>query len=109
MNTIAETSGTNIAPLLLSAIVIGLLFFLMIVRPQKRNVARHQQLIAALKPGDEVITSGGIYGQIISIDTQEQSVMLKIATGVEVKMAMRALAMKKSEPVPEPVDDSTED
>ena len=96
MNIIAASSGTNIAPLLLSALVIGLLFFFMIVRPQKRNLANHKAMVAALKAGDDVITSGGIYGKIKSVDGE--SIQLEIANGIEIQVAVRSIAMKKAMP-----------
>jgi preprotein translocase subunit YajC len=95
----ASNNGTNIAPLLLSALVIGLLFFFMIVRPQKRRMAQQQAMINSLNPGDEVITTGGLYGTIISVE--DDAAIVKIADNTEVKIATRALAMKKVEPTGE--------
>ncbi|HMS24774.1 MAG TPA: preprotein translocase subunit YajC [Acidimicrobiia bacterium] len=94
MNTLAASSGTNVAPLILSALVIGALFFVMIVRPQKRNIARHRELVASLKAGDDIITSGGIYGAIVSIDGD--SAQVSVASGVVIKVAVRSIAMKKA-------------
>lgn len=91
---IAASSGTNIAPLILSALAIGVLFFFMIVRPQKKNLARHKEMVAQLKSGDEIITSGGIYGTIKSVDSD--SVMMEVADGIQIKVATRAVAMKKA-------------
>ena len=94
MITIAASSGTNIAPLLVSALVIGLLFFFMIVRPQKRNLQKHRELVAGLAPGDDIITTGGIYGQIVSIDGD--SAMIAIAKDTTIQVAIRAIGMKKA-------------
>ncbi len=97
MNTLflaAQNSGTNIAPLLLSALVIGLLFFFMIVRPQKRNLAKHKAMVEALSGGDEIITSGGIYGTIVEVE--DDSVQLLIADKVTIRVATRSIAMKKA-------------
>ncbi len=77
----------------------------MIVRPQKRNLQRHRELVAALSPGDDVITTAGIYGTIVSID--DDAVMLSIAPSTEIKVALRAIAMKKAVvDTPEPTKDS---
>lgn len=94
MNTIAASEGTNIAPLLLSALAIGLLFFFMIVRPQKRNLTRHNEMLASLKVGDDIITSGGLYGQIVSVE--DDAAQIEIAKDVVVKVALRSIAMKKA-------------
>lgn len=68
----------------------------MIVRPQKRNVARHQQLVQSLKSGDDIITSGGIYGTITSVDSE--TAQIEVAKGVQLKVALKAIAMKKADP-----------
>ena len=91
----AASSGTNIAPLMLSALVIGLLFFFMIVKKKKKNQARQKAMIEALSPGDEVITSGGIYGTITLVESD--SVKITIADGVIVRVATRSIAMKKAD------------
>ena len=44
--------------------VIALAFFLLIVRPQRKRLTAHRALIAALDVGDEVVTTGGIFGVI---------------------------------------------
>lgn len=80
-------------PLILSALAIGLLFFFMVVRPQRRNLAKHQAMISDLKVGDNIITSGGLYGSIVSID--DDSVEVNIANNCDVRIAKRAIAMKK--------------
>lgn len=100
----ATSSGTNIAPLLLSALVIGLLFFFMIVRPQKKNQAKHKAMVDALSIGDEIITSGGIYGSIVSVE--DDSVKVSIADDVIVRIATRAIAMKKATQVDDQVQEA---
>lgn len=89
----ANTSGTNIMPLLISALCIGILFYFMIVRPQKKNAAKHQAMIEGLSQGDEIITSGGIYGTITNID--DDTVQVKVSAESELKIAKKAIAMKK--------------
>lgn len=93
MITFAANSGTNLGPLLISAVAIILLFFVMIVRPQKKNAQRHQALLNAMTIGDDVITTGGIYGTITGIE--EETVELEIAKNTKVTVSKRAIAMKK--------------
>lgn len=80
-------------PLLLSAICIALLFFFMVVRPQKKNMQRHNDMINSLKVGDEIITSGGIYGEIKEIE--DDAIKLNVGGDVVLKVAKRSIAMKK--------------
>lgn len=70
------------------ALFVGL-YFLMI-RPQQRKVKEHQQLVAALEVGDDVVTSGGIYGAVTAIDGEV--LRLEIADGVEILLARDAIA-----------------
>jgi preprotein translocase subunit YajC len=65
-------------------------FWLLLIRPQKQQQRRHEQLLGNLKPGDEVITNGGIYGDIVEV--QEDRVSLEIAEDVEIEVDKRAIA-----------------
>jgi preprotein translocase subunit YajC len=67
----------------------GFLYFLMI-RPQRAQARKHTDMLSALKPGDEVITSGGIYGEVVQLD--DERVMLEIDDDVRVAVARRAIA-----------------
>ena len=76
-----------------SVIVVVLLvalFWLLLVRPQRRQAAQQRELIASLEPGDEIVSAGGLYGVIMSIDGDELQV--EIADGLVVRMARGAVA-----------------
>lgn len=64
-------------------------FFL---RPQQRKVRAQQELLANLEVGDEVLTSGGIYGRITDFD--EGTVFLEVADGVEMKITRESIGQK---------------
>ncbi len=83
-------------------------FFLLVVRPQRRQLAAHRAVVAALEVGDEVITSSGIYGTVRVLS--ETTVQLEVATGVVITLARGAIAQKVTpEPGPdEPGPDETE-
>jgi preprotein translocase subunit YajC len=70
--------------------VIALAFFLLIVRPQRKRLTAHRALIAALAVGDEVVTTGGIFGVIRSLD--DDRVDLEVAEGVVIAVARAAIA-----------------
>lgn len=64
------TPGTqSIAPQLVMYGAIFLIFYLVLLRPQQQQRKRHEQSIKAVKKGDEVVTAGGIIGEIIHIKT----------------------------------------
>jgi len=75
---------------LLPLILIFFVFYFLLIRPQQRKVREHQNLINALKKGDEIITSGGIHGMITAI--KGDVVDLKIAEGVRVVLSKSAVA-----------------
>jgi preprotein translocase subunit YajC len=85
--------GTVIVIVLLVA-----LFWLLLVRPQRRQAAEQRALIESLEPGDEIVSAGGLYGVIKSIDGDELQV--EIADGLVVRMARGAVAgfVEREEP-----------
>jgi preprotein translocase subunit YajC len=69
--------------------MLAFLYFLLI-RPQRQQARRHAQMLEHLKAGDEVITSGGIYGEVTEVDAER--VMLEIDDDVRIAVAKRAVA-----------------
>jgi preprotein translocase subunit YajC len=68
---------------LLPLILIFVVFYFLLIRPQQKRAKEHRQMIENLKKGDKVITSGGIYGVVESVSNN--TVVLKIAENVKVK------------------------
>jgi preprotein translocase subunit YajC len=66
------------------------IMYLLLIRPQRQQQRRHTEMIEKLKPGDEVITAGGIYGDVTEV--QPDRVSLEIAEDVEIEVAKRAIA-----------------
>jgi preprotein translocase subunit YajC len=71
------------------------LFWLLLIRPQRRRQRDQEQLIGSLEVGDEIVTAGGLYGEITALEDDE--VRVEIADGVEVRIARRAVAGVVSE------------
>jgi preprotein translocase subunit YajC len=71
-------------------VVLFAVFWLLIVRPQRRQATEQRELIASLEPGDEIVSAGGLYGVIKSIDGDE--LIVEIADGLVVRMARGAVA-----------------
>lgn len=61
-----QTGGSPLGGLLIPLAFLAIFYFILIV-PQRREQKRHRELIAALKKGDRVVTSGGMIGEIIGI------------------------------------------
>lgn len=76
-------------------LVMVAVFYLLLYRPQKQEQKRRKAMLDSLKPGDEVITIGGIYGVITALD--EKTVHLKIANQVEIKVARSSVGTLATE------------
>lgn len=70
-------------------IVMGI-FYVMLILPQQRQRKKVQAMLQALKNGDKIITSSGIYGTVNGIDGD--TVILKIADQVKIRIARSAIA-----------------
>ena len=76
-------------------LVLLVVMWFMLIRPQRRRQLESQRLLASLDVGKEIVTAGGLYGTITSLDDDEARV--EIAEGVEVRVAKRAIAGVLSE------------
>jgi preprotein translocase subunit YajC len=64
--------------------------WLVFLRPQRRRIQQQRAMIESLAPGQEVLTAGGVYGDVTEVG--EDEVAIEIAPGVVVRVAMRAVA-----------------
>ncbi len=74
---------------LLPLLLLGVMYFVLFV-PQRKKQKAQQNLIFTLGPGDEVVTSGGIYGGVTEVEGDV--LYLEIAPDIEIKVAKRAIA-----------------
>jgi preprotein translocase subunit YajC len=88
----------GIAPWLL----IFVIFYILMIRPQQRRVKEHQAAINAVKKGDEVITGGGIRGKITKVSDDEAEV--EIAQGVKIRVIKSTISNVLS-PTSKPAND----
>lgn len=81
-------------------ILLIVLFYFLMIRPQQKRMKQHQAMLAALKRGDQVVLSSGMIGKVVRVEDTE--VGLEVATGVTVKVvkAMIADVRTKGEPAP---------
>lgn len=88
----SASGGSAWQVLIVYAVIIGALFYFLMIRPQRTRMRRHQQLVDALDIGDEVTTIGGIFGTIEHMD--DESAVLQVEGGGRLRVARRALAGK---------------
>ena len=75
------------------------LLWVFFILPQQRRVRAHQQLVAGLGEGDEVVLSAGIHGRITELGAED--LLLEVAPGVELRVARQAV-LRKVEDATEP-------
>lgn len=83
---------TNMFATLLPLILIVVVMYFLMIRPQQKKQKAHQAMVNALKPGDEVVTTGGMFGTVAGIDEKKNAVYLKIANEVKVRVDRYSIA-----------------
>jgi preprotein translocase subunit YajC len=87
-------------------IVILILMWFLLIRPQRRRQLDSQRLIDSLAVGQEIVTAGGLYGTITALEDDEARV--EIADGIEVRVAKRAIAGVLTEDDPDELSEPEE-
>ena len=99
----AETGGASAFMIgILPWILIFIIFYVLLIRPQQKRAKGHQAEIAAVKKGDEVITGGGLRGRVTKVSDAE--VEVEIAQGVRVK-AVKSTLSHVVKPASKPAND----
>ena len=101
----AQTGGPGGADMLVQFLPFVLIFVVMyflIIRPQRLKAKRHQEMIANVRRGDTIVTSGGLIGKVAKV-VDESEIQLDLADNVRVRLArgMIAEVRAKGEPVKE--------
>jgi preprotein translocase subunit YajC len=81
--------------------MLGFLFWIMIIKPQKRQERERDAMLSALEKGDKVVTIGGIYGTVTDIDKEGKVVTLEVAKNVKMdftRSAVSQITKKKKQP-----------
>lgn len=69
---------------MLPLVVIFVVFYFLLIRPQQKRQKEHKEMVARLATGDEIVTAGGVLGKVIEVG--ESFVQVEIASGVQVKI-----------------------
>lgn len=81
----------------LPLIAIGILFWLLLLRPMKRQQAQREALVSNLKKNDKVVTTSGLIGWIVSVADKEDEVVVRLDDNVKVRMIKSAIAQNLSQ------------
>jgi preprotein translocase subunit YajC len=82
----------------LPMIFIFVIFYFLLIAPMRKKQRRTQEMLAKLKKGDEVITSGGVFGRISALDEERGFVILQISDNTRIKVLRNAIAGLAAEP-----------
>jgi len=99
LNAYAQTAGAPAqasgSPLLslMPIVVIFIIFYFLLIKPQKKAQADHKKMVSELKKNDEVITSGGIHGTIVNV--KDNSIVLRIDDNVKIEVQKNAVGTLK--------------
>ena len=80
--------GGPLSMVMMFALIFGVFYFLVIM-PAKKQQKKKDAMIGALKKGDKVVTSGGIYGTVAAVE--DQTLLLKIAENTKIRISKSAI------------------
>jgi len=111
----AQTAGGGIAGMfggiepLIPLILIFVVFYFLLIRPQQRKAKQHKEILAALRRGDRVVTAGGLIGTISKV-INDKELQVEIAEGVRVRVVrgMITEVLARTEPAADAGDDEGE-
>ncbi|MGY6694748.1 MAG: preprotein translocase subunit YajC [Roseinatronobacter sp.] len=80
-------------------ILIFVIMYFLLIRPQQKKMKQHQAMVAALRRGDQVVTQGGVIGKVVKVK-EDGEAEVEIAEGVKVRILKNTIAtvMSKTEP-----------
>ena len=91
--------GANSMFAFLPMVAVFVIFYLLIIMPQRKKQKKHMEMVNNLKPGDRIITTGGIFGTIMGV--QPDRIELKVSANVKIDITKSAvgaiLGAEKSE------------
>jgi|TARA_B110001454_G_scaffold45258_1_gene44368 preprotein translocase subunit YajC len=75
---------------LLPLVVIFILFYFLLIRPQQKRAKQHKEMVTALKKGEEIVTNGGLLGKVTDLD--DNFITLEIASGLNAKVQRQSVS-----------------
>jgi preprotein translocase subunit YajC len=86
-----QVARPNMLMGLLPFVFIFVIFYLLIIMPQRKKQKKHMEMVENLKPGDQIITSAGIFGTIMGV--QKDRIEVKIASNVKIDITKSAVGV----------------
>lgn len=86
-------SGGSAFSAFIPLVLIFVIFYFLLIRPQQKKQKEHRRMIDSLKKGDEVVTSGGIHGSITKV--KDDIVHIEVSEQVKLRVSRSAIAVIK--------------
>lgn len=107
-NTAAAMGEPSMASGLLPLLLIFVVFYILLIRPQQKKYKQHQAMVNGVVKGDKVVTSGGVLGVVTKVDAENDLLHVEVAEGVKIKVVRSTIASVLT-PKPEAGNDNKKD
>jgi preprotein translocase subunit YajC len=87
-----DSQGGSSLVAFLPLLLMGVIFYFLLIRPQQRRAKAQQTLLRSVEVGDEIVTTAGVFGTITEIDEDDDVVTVEIAPGTQVRMVRAGIA-----------------
>jgi preprotein translocase subunit YajC len=80
----AEGQAQGLGNMLIPLVLMGAVFYFLLIRPQQKQAKEHQKLLVELKKGEEVVTQGGVIGTVYAVE--DRTVTLDVGAGTKMRV-----------------------
>jgi len=84
------SSMAGIVNMVFPLVLVFIIFYILMIRPQQKRMKQHQEMLGAVKPRDIAVTTGGLIGKVTKVD--EHEIELEVAQGVKVRVVKSMLS-----------------
>jgi len=77
---------------LMPIILVMIIFYFLLIRPQQKRAKQHREMLAALRRGDKIVTNGGITGTVVKVVEDQDTIEVEIAKDVKVNVVRTMIA-----------------
>ena len=99
-NAFAQSAGSSASGFsiggLIPFILIFVIFYFLLIRPQQKRVKEHKNMVQNLKRGDVIISAGGIIGKIVKANEGSDEITVEISKGINVEIARQMVSELKN-------------
>lgn len=103
----AAAGGPGLVMQLAPLVLIFVVFYFLLIRPQQQRLKAHREMVANLRRGDVVVTGGGIVGKVTKVQGDEATI--EIAENTRIKVVKTSISEVRAKTEPAPANDSDGD